>query len=539
MANTIMRNKAVLALIALVSSFFVFTVSVPPASAGDGSSQLSLPWTTGESWTLLPSLSGTGAHGWDANTPTSSLDFSGGTGAVRAAAGGTVYRNDGSCGSGQGYVRIDHGGGWQTTYYHLKDMPTNLTHGAPVARGDFLGNTGTNAPCGGSAAGAHVHFTVWNFTGTFNFSSAQEKNLFGMDIGGWNVYWDAGQNKLCMKRNSDNLVRCSGQQILNDGSVGSGSTGNPTGSYELAAQIPGGFRVAGWAKDPDTNDPINVHVYLDGASPGSGSPVGGLLASSTRPDVGNHAYDGLIAYSGSGSHSACIWAVNVGQGAPTNLGCKTIVLSHGATGSFDLVQQGPSRVRVAGWAFDRDTANPATLHVYVGSTLAGAITANGTRTDVGAAYPGYGDNHGYDTTVSFNAAGTHNVCVWALNDGTAGDNGSTQLGCRSLTINNDPVGNYEMIAPGNGGIRIGGWGLDRSVDGPAWIHVYVDGAWGGAYQASNARSDIGAAFPGYGDNHGFDVTIPWAAGTHTACAWVVGDNIGGGNFGLGCKTVTR
>jgi LasA protease len=56
----------------------------------------------------------------------------------------------------QGWVRVIHDRGYSTDYYHLW---SNINvNGASVGQGAFLGNTGTDVTCGGSATGRHVHF---------------------------------------------------------------------------------------------------------------------------------------------------------------------------------------------------------------------------------------------------------------------------------------------------------------------------------------------------------------------------------------------
>jgi murein DD-endopeptidase MepM/ murein hydrolase activator NlpD len=223
--------SALLLLLAVSASLSTQIAGAPPASAGDGSAQLSLPWATGESWTLLSSLIGTGAHSWDGYTsPTSSLDFTATGGSVRAAGDGTVHRNDGTCGKSPGYVRIDHRNGWHTTYYHLANIPVGLTEGSTVHRNDFLGNVGNNTPCGGQAPDiAHVHFTIWHFTaGAFTLANPaktnNQANVFGLDIGGWTVEWNAAGNTTCLRRISDGTVKCVGDTIYNNGAVGNGGT---------------------------------------------------------------------------------------------------------------------------------------------------------------------------------------------------------------------------------------------------------------------------------------------------------------------------
>ena len=84
-------------------------------------------------------------------------------------------------------------------------------------------------------------------------------------------------------------------------------------------------------------------------------------------------------------------------------------------GNFELVQQQPGAIRVAGWGLDpSEWTNPASIHVYVDGNLIGALTANTSRPDIGAAYPSFGPNHGFDGTLPYSTPGTHNVCLWSL-----------------------------------------------------------------------------------------------------------------------------
>jgi hypothetical protein len=57
------------------------------------------------------------------------------------------------CGNG---VLIDHGGGWQTQYCHLKQGSVGVSNGQTVKQGDRLGDVGYS----GMADFAHVHFSV-------------------------------------------------------------------------------------------------------------------------------------------------------------------------------------------------------------------------------------------------------------------------------------------------------------------------------------------------------------------------------------------
>lgn len=84
------------------------------------------------------------------------IDFNPDSGIIRAARKGTVDIQH--CDGGD-WVTIDHGGGWRTGYYHLENI--KVREGQQVDRGAELGDDGTALPCGGSASGDHVHFTLW------------------------------------------------------------------------------------------------------------------------------------------------------------------------------------------------------------------------------------------------------------------------------------------------------------------------------------------------------------------------------------------
>ncbi|HET8658541.1 MAG TPA: peptidase M23 [Micromonosporaceae bacterium] len=121
---------------------------VAPLAYGDYRTGMRLPFGVGQTWYM-----GGGPHGWSGyNTPWSSIDLSGGDQVVVAARGGTAYT---MC---RGWLRVIHDRGYATDYYHLW---SNINvNGAPVGEGAFLGYTGTDVTCGGSANGRHVHFAL-------------------------------------------------------------------------------------------------------------------------------------------------------------------------------------------------------------------------------------------------------------------------------------------------------------------------------------------------------------------------------------------
>src|SRR6185369_14661697 len=162
-----------------------------------GGPQLSLPWASGETWQLT-----SGPHG-DA---LEALDFTGGSGLVRAADEGIAYT---PC---PNMVVIYHQDGWQTGYYHMADIA--ISDGQAVTRGQVLGRTWVGTGCGGWASGPHVHFwTQYN---------GVPQPIDGRTIGGWLVQQGASAYEGCMVRGNDRA--CAGQgQIANDGTVGDGA----------------------------------------------------------------------------------------------------------------------------------------------------------------------------------------------------------------------------------------------------------------------------------------------------------------------------
>ena len=210
-------------------------------------------------------------------------------------------------------------------------------------------------------------------------------------------------------------------------------TGPPIGSLDVAYAAPGKVVVGGWAIDPDTADPIAVHVYVDSIGAAfTASGYRGDIASFFGPYGGNHAFNGAVTVP-PGSHTVCAYGINVGGGANSTIGCRSVTVPTGSpVGSLDLaVRNGNGTITVAGWALDWDTAAPIAVHVYM--TVPGqaptflATTADLTRSDVGSVLPGWGPAHGFAATSSGAVPSGATVCAYGIN---AGAGGNALLGCR-------------------------------------------------------------------------------------------------------------
>ena len=133
-----------------------------------------LPFPLGATWYF------NGPHSWngDNTPPFSSMDFfQGGADcdsppalyAVATAAGSAIRRY--SC-----WMEIDHGAGWTTSYYHLR----NLVGSGTQIRNGRLGSIACEVCAGGYATGPHVHWSL-KYNGAY-------VSLEGVKLSGWTVH---------------------------------------------------------------------------------------------------------------------------------------------------------------------------------------------------------------------------------------------------------------------------------------------------------------------------------------------------------------
>jgi hypothetical protein len=131
-------------------------------------------------------------------------------------------------------------------------------------------------------------------------------------------------------------------------------------------------------------------------------------------------------------------------------------------GSVDVLGQVlDSNIHVAGWTFDPNTTDPIHYTVSDNGTMTDNV-ANGTRTDIAAAYPGVGSTHGFDLTIdeSTSPAATHQICITAKNTGAGADQ---KLGCKTITL----IGVHDSSSTGHEVVGVIE-GADRV---PGGIHI--------------------------------------------------------------------
>lgn len=311
--------------------------------------------------------------------------------------------------------------------------------------------------------------------------------------------------------------------------------GNPLGGVNAMLRVRGGLHTVGWEFDPDQpTTPGGVYAWVDGkiATPG-------MTADIPRPDVAhyhpsagpNHGFDFVVPVP-EGTHTVCIRGYNVGRGHADTLGCRTTSFNYSPVGAFENLTTATGALHVSGWALDGDARlQPLAVTISVDG-INYASTADAYRPDVAAAYPRYGSMHGFDRVVAV-AQGTHTVCVTAANVGFGKD---TNLGCKTITLNESPRGGVNAPQQANGRLTVRGWAFDP--DAPtsaARVLVTVDGGHATTLIANQSRPDVAQVYPSAGRWHGWSTTMTLPEGTHRVCATVYNVSYGS-NVALRCKT---
>ncbi len=317
-------------------------------------------------------------------------------------------------------------------------------------------------------------------------------------------------------------------------------THQPFGNIELAKQDgPRAIAISGWAIDPDTADPTQIAVTVDGVRRASAT------ANVARPDVARvypeygdrHGFSLLAPDISGGVHTVCVFASDASTANPVGLGCRTVTVRTGDPfGNLEAVGPGGLvPLWISGWTIDPDTPSPVDVHLYIDGRWAQSTEASLPRLDVARVHPGFGADHGFRFSLGGLVAGVHTACAYAIN--VDGGTSNPLLGCRRfLTPGGDPFGNFEAIVTGPGRATVSGWVIDPDMTDPASVHVYVDGRFGAISLAGGSRPDVAAAYQGYGDRHGFSVTIDnLSRGGHDVCVFGMNVATGSANTLLGCR----
>ena len=309
----------------------------------------------------------------------------------------------------------------------------------------------------------------------------------------------------------------------------------PRANWDTAAAVGPVVMVSGWAFDPDGGT-VPVHIYVDGRN-------NVIDAVGSRPDVA--AAFGVGSSNGfslsttvlPGTHTVCVYAIDAQFGdRNTPLGCRSITTQMALpTANWDVLSASGSTISVSGWTFDPDDGGRSVpVHVYVDGQN-NVIAADRSRPDVGAAFSGAGDSHGFSWSTTV-APGDHRVCAYAIDTDLPWRN--TALGCRTVSTQMAlPRANWDGLTASGSTLSVSGWAFDPDdVTAAVPVHVYVDGH-GTPVTANAARPDVGAAF-GVGDAHGLAWSAPVTAGEHQVCLYVIDAEVPSRNTSLGCRSIT-
>jgi len=311
--------------------------------------------------------------------------------------------------------------------------------------------------------------------------------------------------------------------------------GSPIGVIDTATNGVGSISLSGWVVDPDTAASIDVHVYVDGIGRAA------LRADGTRYDVGAgfpdygpaRGYSGTVSIGG-GTHTVCVYGINVGVGSHSLLGCRVVQVAGGSPfGALDTVTYEGGSLRVTGWTVDPDTAASIPVHVYV-QGQGYALLANGNRPDIAGGLPAYGPAHGFDNLLPA-PEGQQTVCAYAINTG-AGSH--SLLGCRTVNIPmGSPIGHIDGASLVNGTLSLNGWAIDPNTASADVVHVYVNGV-GFEVIANQNRPDLGNPW-GLGSQHGWSFSTPRIGnGVQRACVYALNIAGPGSHQLLGCRDLS-
>ncbi|GIG59157.1 hypothetical protein Lfu02_35290 [Longispora fulva] len=245
--------------------------AVRPALAGTATG-LALPWAQGAGWAHW------GVHG-DSGTsrPYNAIDFYGGDGHVRASRAGKIYR---FCTSARWpYIKVVHDNGYTTGYYHTVNQTTK-PDGSDIALGEQVGDINTQLPCGGSANGDHVHWTLWQ--------GSTAVAVQGKDIGGWTWYEGSSAYQGYAERNGTRIYGNTCCNLVNYGG------GGPTPTYSTGTVNSGTYSSVNVRSGPGTsygvigsqahNDVIQIACTASGGS--VSGPYGTSTVWDRKPDGG-------------------------------------------------------------------------------------------------------------------------------------------------------------------------------------------------------------------------------------------------------------
>jgi murein DD-endopeptidase MepM/ murein hydrolase activator NlpD len=209
-----------------------------------------------------------------------------------------------------------------------------------------------------------------------------------------------------------------------------------------------------WTCPSGPGDKSGNRISLTGNS-GSRYYYGHLSAFASGLVAGASVVKGqVVGYLGNTGNARCstphlhfqIWDAGVLVAPYPRMGTWTAAGGGGTPDAYQPVgfldsvtARGGGAIGLYGWAVDPDTPTRAiAVHIYVTKSNGvrvgpWGLTANRSRPDVGAAYPAYGPNHGYETVLSGFPVGSTKVDAYAI-DSSGAPNDHRLLGTKWVTV---------------------------------------------------------------------------------------------------------
>jgi hypothetical protein len=292
-----------------------------------------------------------------------------------------------------------------------------------------------------------------------------------------------------------------------------------------------GFKVSGWAFDPDDSSAhVKIRVLIDGVLLSDTDATADITRSDLTAVAGSpdHAYSIDLPGLTPGKHQIAVFAVDAqAASAPAVLLGYTYVTNAPPTGHVDLV----GNTLIRGWALDQDLgANAAQVSIYVDDFLYTTVDANQSRPDL-VKYFG-SPNHGFTVNLTDLGLTSHSITVTVHDNRTSNQD---EIVIYDDFINNrQPQGSFDAVKNG----QVKGWAWDPDAPGTAVaVDVYVDGVFAKTSSANVHRDDLQNAL-GSAD-HGFAIDMPALSfGTHRIDLYAA-ESQGNVSTLIGSKTVTN
>lgn len=212
-------------------------------------------------------------------------------------------------------------------------------------------------------------------------------------------------------------------------------------------------------------------------------------------------------------------------------------------------QSRPAAIRLRGWTLDPSNLQ-GSMQVQIfstspdGSTQKYITTADQSRPDIAAAYPGAGSAHGFLYDIPLRAPGPYRTCIYTMRAA-----GPALYGCQNfLATQSPPFGKVDemtlALSDSGAQVTVRGWAIDTIAPRLSMpVHIWVTDSSGGqqsyALNANEQRPDVGSVYPNAGASHGYRATIPLLRpGANEVCAYAIGTPaVGDNNVLLGCSTL--